>query len=64
MCSFNGHATENIGTGNETNVTGEHHDYEKLIMKPVRPAPVAPVSPNSFSNSSYQGIDVNINFRC
>ena len=48
--------SESIGAGNEVNSTGDNHDYEKLIMKPIRPAPVVPVSPNSSSNSSYQGI--------
>ncbi|XKL60965.1 hypothetical protein PGB90_008022 [Kerria lacca] len=54
--SLNGH--NNIPTGEICySQDNEPHDYEKLVVKPIRPAPEIPISfSHSFYNSTYQGL--------
>lgn len=51
--AYNGYALENVCIGNGI-PNDESHDYEKLVVKPIRPAPAVPASQTSF-NSSCQG---------
>lgn len=51
---YNGHIVENVYNGN--GITNEEsHDYEKLIVKPVRPAPAVPGPSQMSFSSSYHG---------
>lgn len=52
---YNGHIVENVYNGN--GITNEEsHDYEKLIVKPVRPAPAVPGPSQMSFSSSYHGL--------